>query len=51
MRCKVCDYDIELSFISELPGEDYCKVCENIILEAIREKKEECALSVQNVLS
>jgi hypothetical protein len=43
MRCKVCDYDIELSFISELPGEDYCKVCENIILV--------CALSVQNVLS
>lgn len=46
MRCKVCDYDIELSFISELPGEDYCKVCENIILETIREKKEEMFLKV-----
>lgn len=40
MRCKICDYDVELSFVSELPGEDYCKVCEGIIMEAIRERKE-----------
>jgi len=41
MRCKVCDRDIILDFLSHFPDEDYCQTCEWWILETIEEMNRE----------
>ena len=39
MRCKVCDWDIQMSFLSKFPDEDYCERCEEIIIRTIEDTK------------
>lgn len=40
-RCCICDYDYELHFLSVLEDNDYCPVCEGIILGTIQEMETE----------
>lgn len=40
MRCKVCDWDIQMNFLSKFPDEDYCERCEEAIIRTIRETRE-----------
>ena len=36
-RCKVCNREYELNFLSRFPGEGYCHFCEQEILTCLME--------------
>ena len=41
MRCRICDYDYEVSRRELQLDDDLCNVCEDIILRTIRDQTEE----------
>lgn len=39
-RCKVCNREYDLNFLSHFPDEHYCHGCEQEILDCIKEMEE-----------
>ena len=37
IRCRICDRQFEMNFLSRYTGEDLCPVCEDAIVEAVEE--------------